>query len=64
MLSMQKDPKKTHWKSKKKFAIGTKKTEDPKPPTVPNTSAISDNIIKMGRYLDNIIIIVIKCFLF
>ena len=30
---------KTDWKSKKKLAIGTKNTEEPKPPMVPAISA-------------------------
>ena len=34
---------KTDWKSKKKLAIGTKNTEEPKPPIVPAISAIIAN---------------------
>ena len=37
--------------------MGTKNTEDPKPPTVPKTSASNERIINMGRYLANIQII-------
>ena len=40
---------------KKKLAIGTKNTEEPKPPIVPNISAIKESIIKIGRYLVSII---------
>ena len=36
----------TESKSKKKLAIGTKKREDPNPPTVPNTSANKANNTK------------------
>jgi hypothetical protein len=34
--------------------MGTKKTEDPKPPTVPRISARIAKIINQGRYLNNI----------
>jgi len=35
----------------KKFVIGTKYTEGPKPPMIPITSAIRESIIKIGRYI-------------
>lgn len=46
---------KTDWKSKKKLAMGTKNTDDPKPPTVPKTSASIESKTKTGRYLVSII---------
>jgi hypothetical protein len=45
---------KTELKSRKKFAIGTKKTEDPNPPKVPRISANKVRIIKTGRKFSSI----------
>jgi hypothetical protein len=39
----------TEWKSRKKPAIGTKKSDEPKPPTVPSISASRAKAMKRPR---------------